>query len=469
MRILLADDEQISREMMADYLEGLLGHEVVQCDNGKEALEKFKEEPFRLVVSDIKMPVMNGNELLHEIKQLPEGKDCVVVLITGYAELDSAVQAVRDGAFDYLRKPIDIEQLDSLIVNIQNVISNNDKPEEEDDPAAEGLLENGSFIDVAGKFRMGVFSAEMKEVISLAMKLHNEKSVPVLIEGESGTGKELIANLVHHGKGSSGEDKPLVSINCSAISSSLFESELFGFEGGSFTGAKSKGQMGKIELAAGGTLFLDEIGDMPLELQPKLLRVIQDKKYYRVGGLEEINADVRIIAATNRDLSKLVEKGTFRKDLFHRLNTGWIRLPALSGQPESIAPMAQMFLNEFSKEKGKKFKIISSNAVKLLREYSWPGNIRELRNVIERVTILYDEIELRPKHLGMLDVDKDIADDSAFILDTDNFSLPDKEKFSLRDINTVIIRKALEKFNGNQTQAAKYLGISRGTLRNKLG
>ncbi len=478
MRILIADDDKSSRQVMVDYLEGLLGHEVVQCTNGEEALEKFREQSFQLILSDIRMPMMSGNKLLSEIKAQPEGKKANVVLFTGYAELESAVQALKDGALDYLYKPIDVYELHKIISRIsekeelqrkiKSAAQDADyiQSDKESKYNAENVLENGAFIYLAGKYKFGIFSDKMKEAVSVALKLHEHRDMPVLIEGESGTGKELVANLVHYG--TKNENRPLVSINCSAISAGLFESELFGYEGGAYTGSRQKGMKGKMEMAEGGTLFLDEIGELPLDMQPKLLRMIQDRSFYRVGGQKSISVDVRIITATNKNLKELVDQGRFRSDLYYRLNTGSIYLPPLRERKEAIPSLAQMFLLDFAEKRNKQFRIISEKAVEILKEYEWYGNIRELRNILDRIVLLYDEIELRGDHLKILDLDQSsLSSKDNFILKPDTFELPD-EKLNLNEIETAIIKKALEKFKGNQTKAAQYLGISRGTLHNKL-
>jgi two-component system, NtrC family, response regulator AtoC len=304
--------------------------------------------------------------------------------------------------------------------------------------------------------------------VDLAGKLHEDRSVPVLIEGDTGTGKEIIARMVHYGK--SMTTSPFITINCSAISATLFETELFGYEGGAFTGALKSGQIGKLELARGGSLFLDEIGDMPRELQPKLLRVLQMREFYRVGGLKQIQLDARIICATNLNLEQMVEEGTFRRDLYYRLNTCRLRLPALRERKKSIKPLAQMFLEQFAQQKNRRFKTIHPEALKILEEYPWPGNVRELQNVIERVVLLNDELEIRPEHLYFLSAGKAAprsahapqspADSIIVALDGDNVDLV--------TVESEIIRRVLNKFGGNKSKTAEFLGITRGTLRTKL-
>ncbi|HOD53569.1 MAG TPA: sigma 54-interacting transcriptional regulator [Candidatus Cloacimonadota bacterium] len=306
---------------------------------------------------------------------------------------------------------------------------------------------------------VGVFSDKIKNIIEMAYFFHKDRNISVLIEGETGTGKEIIARIVHFGK--EGDIRPFISINCSAISPSLFESELFGYEEGAFTGAKQGGMVGKLELAQGGTIFLDEIGEMPIELQSKLLRVIQQKEYYRVGGQKSIKLDVRIICATNRDLKVEMENKRFRPDLFYRLTTGRMFIPPLRERKEEIAPLAQMFMLKFSEEKKKKFQFIDNEVISFIETYDWPGNIRELQNTIERIIILNDDLVIRKAHLSFLNPEqKDhVIEDPAFL----NIELPD-DGIDIKELQKMIMRKILKRFEGNKTKTAEYLRISRKTL-----
>src|SRR5512140_2725294 len=291
MRILLVDDEAMSRHGVSFFLKMAQDCEVVECESGAEALTRFNEQPFPVVISDIRMPGMDGLELLQEIHRHPSGKDTAVILMTGFADVDSAVAALRAGAYDYLHKPVRTETLAAVLAKLSDDQTKPKETEEEDlsRPVVSQTL------PVPGLGNAGIFSDAMQHVVELAFRLHEDRTVPALIEGETGTGKEVIARLIHYGRGET--DAPFICINCPAIAPSLFESELFGYEAGSFTGAKKSGNVGKLELAQGGTLFLDEIGDMPLEMQPKLLRVLQEREMYRVGGTQRVNLDVRILAA----------------------------------------------------------------------------------------------------------------------------------------------------------------------------
>ncbi|MDP8315137.1 MAG: sigma 54-interacting transcriptional regulator [Candidatus Celaenobacter antarcticus] len=309
---------------------------------------------------------------------------------------------------------------------------------------------------VSGIGTIGVFSEKMESLVKMALFFHNDRGVPVIIEGETGTGKEILARLVHYGK----EDvnQPFVTVNCSAITHSLFESEIFGYESGAFTGASDSGRVGKFEEAQNGTIFLDEIVDLPLSLQPKLLRAIQQREITRVGGNKSISLNVRIIAATNRDLKKEIEKGTFRSDLYYRLNTGYLFIPPLRERKEEIIKLALMFLQRLSTEKRKKFMDISQEVKRQLVRYDWPGNIRELRNAIERIVILFDDHMVKPVHTSFLfGNNQEKANNSHILIDPN-------QHCDLNKIMVRIISKLLERFSNNTSKTSKYLNTSRNTI-----
>jgi transcriptional regulator with PAS, ATPase and Fis domain len=320
-------------------------------------------------------------------------------------------------------------------------------------------------VSVPGCGSVGVFSEAMRAVVELAYRLHEDRTMPALIEGETGTGKEVVARLIHHGRGES--DAPFICINCPAIAPTLFESELFGYEAGSFTGAKKSGAVGKLELAQGGTLFLDEIGDLPLDMQPKLLRVLQERERYRVGGGQRVALDVRIIAATNAELQKAVDAGRFRRDLFYRLNPGHVRIPPLRERPAEIIHLAQLILARLAEEKRRAFRYITPEARAHLESYLWPGNVRELENAIERVTLLYNEESVRAEHLNFLakGPSEPLSVDMA-PLSPDNFVLPE-DGLDIDALNEAILRRVLAKFKGNKSEAARYLKLTRGSFRRR--
>jgi DNA-binding NtrC family response regulator len=424
---------------------------------------------------------MNGYALLQCIKSIPEGKKTDVVLMTGYSSVESAVQSLRAGAYDYLLKPVNLEELASVIDRIaehQSLIRENyELTNLFDKKLAESTRETISryeqlqkaYSEVIGIGTIGVFSQQMRDVVATAQRFHANRSVPVLIGGETGTGKEIIARLVHYGQ--NGDDTtPFIPINCSAIQPNLFESELFGYEDGAFSGAAKGGQKGKFEMAQGGSLFLDEIGDVPLAMQPKLLRVLQERELYRIGGVKKINLDTRIICATNHDLAAEVGQGNFRKDLFYRLNTGSIFIPPLRERKEDIQPLAQMFLKRIVSQKGQRLRRFSDDAVNLIEEYHWPGNVRELQSEIERIVILYDDNEIRPEHFGFLSgkhQEMQMVANPEFDAQWFAISLP-PDGLELKTIEARIIAKVLDLFNGNKTRAAAYLGIARNSLRKKI-
>ena len=478
MRILLVDDEALSRKAISDFLSNQLGHQFTQCQDGLEALKIYKKKPFHLVISDIRMPGCSGIELLQKIKTLASGRMTDVILITGFGDIHSAIQALRAGAYDYLLKPIEVEELAIIVDRAsehQALLLENrelrdhfeEKVEEATTEIKEALRElKDAYSRVAGTGRVVIFSPKMKQLREMAEKFHQDRTIPVLIEGETGTGKEIFARLIHYGDGET--TSPFIALNCSAISGNLFETELFGYDEGAFTDAKRRGSTGKMELAQGGTLFLDEIGDLPFDIQPKLLRVIEERQFYRVGGLKKIKLDIRIICATNQDLEKKISQGTFRRDLYYRLNVGQLYIPSLKNRPEEIEPLAKLFMQEFSEQKKRRFQRINPEALKILSNHPWPGNVRELQNAIERIILLYDDTEIRSSHLAFLGTDgDDLSEKNPVVLQADNFRLPD-EKLDLKRFEREIVREVLKKFNQNKTKAADFLGLTRSALRSKL-
>ena len=370
MKILLVDDELHSRQALLWFLKRQ-NHEIVECASAEEALKQYSPAEFPLVLSDVQMPGMSGNQLAAAINNLPNSWQTDVVLFTGHADLSSAVTALRAGVYDYLEKPINVEELASLIERVaehQALLRENKKLTEHFQDALNAATEETRRELVATKQilaesvvgSVGFFSDCMQTIVQQAQQLHQDRSIPVLIEGETGTGKEIIAKLIHYGDSihSSGIS-PFVDINCAALAPALFESELFGYESGSFTGSLAKGAKGKFDLALGGTLFLDEIGEIPTDLQGKLLRVLQEKEFYRIGGLKKIKTDIRVIGATNAPLEQRVEEGAFRKDLYFRLKVAHISIPPLRKRKEEILPLATLFLQKYAAKKKKDFTTIN--------------------------------------------------------------------------------------------------------------
>jgi len=467
MRILVVDDEPISRDGASFFLRNAMRLDVTEASDGAEALAHFEENPFPLVLSDIRMPNLGGLQLLHRLRELPGGENCRVILMTGFADVDSAVTALRQGAFDYLYKPLETDTLATVVRNAMEAVEmEQSTPPSASSDATEPPTSSRT-ISIPGYGNIGVFSDAMRDAVRLALHFHEDPTVPVLIQGETGTGKEAIARLVHGGLKET--DTPFVSVNCSAIAPSLFESDLFGYEEGAFTGARSGGRPGRLEAAEGGVLFLDEIGDMPLELQPKLLRVLQEKEFERVGSHTTRRAHVRFVAATNQPLEERLRNGGFRQDLFYRLNTGLIRLAPLRERTADIIPLARMFLIRFATEKRKGFRVISPDAAALLQRYPWPGNVRELQNTIERAVLLHDGETITVHHLSFLPGARAGTTDVRAVtsLSPEQFELPEGG-LDLEAFNRMIVRRTLEKFDGNKTHAARYLGLTRSAFRRRV-
>lgn len=474
MEILLVDDDRPSRSSVAWFLREQ-GHAVTECDNARQALEEWKARDYPLIISDIRMPGMSGLELAKTIGDQPDSWRTDVVLFTGYGDMKTAVAALRAGAYDYLLKPVDAQEMAAVIrrvVEHQALLrENRELTENFDAQLKSATLNTEQELTRMRKLvaetvigNAGFFSGKMQEIAELAQRYHEDRTLTVLIQGETGTGKEVVARLIHYGSNlSKAAPGPLVELNCAAIPHNLFESELFGYEGGAFSGSLGRGQKGKLDAAAGGTLFLDELGEMPPEIQAKLLRVIETKEYYRLGGMKKIKADVRVICATNVDLDKRIKDGSFRSDLYYRLKIGHLIIPPLRERRQDIIPLAEMFLREFAQAKKKRFSSIDSEAKQLLEAYNWPGNVRELRNAMEWVVFMYDDKELLPCHIEKIIPSAAVPYDSEKSVDTSEKSirlpLP-KEGMSIKDYNDLIIKAVLDAHNGNQTAAAKYLDMS---------
>ena len=454
MEIIIVDDEEISRRAVCGFLKDPLNHSVHEFDNCEDAFSYFLENSCDLIISDIRMPGMNGIDFLKSVKK--SNPDTKFILITGFGELKTAMDAIREGAYDYLLKPINVRELSKILSDIERDQKNKKELQAIKDPLDKKLENYESvFTNLFADKKIGIFSAKMYEVSQLALTYHKHSDLPVLIYGETGTGKEIIARMIHNGNNVS--QKPFISVNCSAINKSLFESELFGYEKGAFTGASAQGAKGKLELAQGGTIFFDEIGDLPLDMQPKLLRVLQEKEFYRVQGRVPVKLVVRFIFATNVSLEKLVSQGLFRQDFLYRINSVTIHIPPLRERKPEIGMLAMLFLKEASFLRNKSFKFISASALKALENYNWPGNVRELKGLIDRLVLLHDDDELQIFHLDSLNNAniKNFAEDSNLLV------IPlHNELFPIDELEYEIAIKILEKFNGNISQAARYLNVS---------
>ncbi|MHB8155855.1 MAG: sigma-54-dependent transcriptional regulator [Desulfocucumaceae bacterium] len=437
-KILIIDDE----EHMCWALERAMkqeGYQVLTATRGVSGLELIKEEAPSLIILDLKMPEMDGMEVLKRAKEI--NPKLPVIMLTAHGTIETAIEAMKMGATDYLTKPFDLDEL-KLVVK-QNLVMSQ-------------LFSEVKFLrsELTKKYRQmigeGPAIIEVKNLIEKVAK----SNATVLITGESGTGKEVAALAIH--QNSPRRDYPFVPVNCAALPENLLESELFGHEKGSFTGAMAR-KLGRFELADKGTIFLDEITEMPLSMQVTLLRVLQEKSFERVGGTETLNVDVRIIAATNRDLSKAIEEGQFRDDLYYRLNVINIPLPALRERKEDLPLLANYFL-----EKLRPTYLVDSiaeSAMKLLIKYNWPGNIRELQNVLERAAIITHGNEITPN-----DLPKEFLAAPPFKSGVDMVVNIPENGFSLEGLEKELIVKAMEKSKGNQTRAAQLLGITRSAL-----
>ncbi len=437
--LLIVDDEDKMRTLLSMMLERK-GFRVDQAGHGRQALELLEKKEYNLVISDIKMPEMDGKALIRAMRK--QKILTPVIFITAFATIDSAVEMMQEGASDYVTKPFDESRILLTIeraMTLSRLIAENQEMKEV-------LARTSQTHDLIFKSR------EMEGVVALAENVATVDTA-VLILGESGTGKEVVANHIH--RQSLRKDNRFVAVNCAAISSNLVESELFGYEKGAFTGAAARTR-GKFEFAGGGTLFLDEIGDLPLESQGKLLRALQEKRFQRVGGNEEIPVDVRVICATNRNLEQMVAQNKFRQDLFYRINVFPIMIPPLRARKEDIVPLAEYIMTTFSFGQGH---TLTEGACQKLREYTWPGNVRELANVLERCLILTrDTGQITADTLSFLQVPE------ARQTRTVTIQLP-AGGIPLQQVQMSLVQQALQASGNNQSTAARLLGLSRSKFR----
>ncbi|OGP52268.1 MAG: two-component system response regulator [Deltaproteobacteria bacterium RBG_13_43_22] len=445
IRLLVVDDEKNQRELLQGFLQKK-GYSVQAVESGDQALGWLKEHVCEVILTDHKMPGMDGTTLLKEIKALfPE---TWVVLMTAYGTVEKAVEAMKLGAYDYLSKPINLEELLILLERIESSILLT----RENRQLREELKEKFSFEGLITQ------SSKMEEVLSLVARVAPSQST-VLIRGESGTGKGLIAKIIHyHSPRSTG---PMITINCAAIPENLLESEIFGHEKGAFTGALFQ-HRGKFEQAQGGTLFLDEIGDLSPALQAKLLRMIQEKTFERVGGNKTIRVDVRVISATHQDLESSIQERQFRQDLYFRLNVVPLFLPPLRERREDIPLLVDYFLQKFGRENNKKDLEVSKEARELLLRYPYPGNVRELENLVERAVVLCRDPLITSRDLPF-HLKEGVGEPAGVVFPSD-LTLPEQ----LEELERHLIQQALKEMGGVQTRAAEKLGISERVLRYKL-
>ncbi len=446
-RILVVDDEHLIRWSLEQNLKKQ-GYEVVTAGSGEEALKLVREESPDLMLLDIQLPGINGLEVLEKVRESEE--EVIVIMVTALGVLETAVKAMRMGAYDYINKPFN---LDELAIVIKKALETRELKREVAHLRSEQTKKYGIDNIIAE-------SRHMKNVLAMVDKIAKSDASTVLVQGESGSGKELVAKAIHYE--SSRADKPFMAINCAAVPETLLESELMGHEKGAFTDAKMQ-KKGLFEFADGGTVFLDEIGDMEPGMQAKLLRVLEERTFRRVGGTKDISVDVRIVSATNKDLLKAIEEKTFRNDLYYRIQVIPIFLPPLRERKEDILPLTRHFIEHFNREFGKSVKGISKMAEKFLLEYHWPGNIRELKNIIERAIILENEEMLLLEHLPREIVSK-AGGVSAGPM---SLQIP-PEGIDIEDVERELIRQALETSNGNQSKAAKKLNLGIDAFRYRM-
>jgi len=446
-RVLVVDDEYLIRWTLEQNLIKE-GFEVLLAETGEEALEKVERDAPDLLLLDIKLPGMDGYEVLEKALRIDRG--IVSIIITAYEDVEMAVKAMKLGAYDYITKPFDF---DRIRLSMHRALE------------ASQLKREVKHLRREQRNRFGfdhivAVSHPMRKILEMAEKVAHSDAATVLIQGESGTGKELIAHVIHDR--SIRENLPFVTVNCAGFLEHMLENELCGHEKGAFTDAKEV-KKGLLEVADGGTLFLDEIGDMNHSMQSKLLRLVEQKSFRRIGGIKDIQVDVRIITATNKVLATLKNEGKFREDLFYRVNVASMEIPPLRERPEDILPLTKYFLQEYNEEFHKDFEKVSDGVEDFFMSYSWPGNVRELRNVVERAIILGEGDTLQIEHLPM----EILGQASRQGKTIEGIRIP-SEGISLEKVEEALVKQALKMTGGNQTKAARLLDISRDALRYRM-
>ena len=458
-KVLIVEDERLLRMTLRERLERE-GYGVTEAGTGAAALEMLHDNDPDLILLDYKLPDMTGIDVLRQIRDLQ--MDTAVILLTAFSSIDSAVEAIKLGAHDYLNKPVSFDDLRAVIAKaLETTRLRREVRRHRDEQVRSYGISN-----IVGH------SKTIESVLLKIKKVADSAASTVLIQGDSGTGKDLVAKAIHYS--SARADQPFMNITCTALPETLLESELFGHERGAFTDARQL-KRGLLELASGGTVFLDEIGDMGVGLQSKMLRFLEEKSFKRVGGGTDIRVDVRVIAATNRDLERIMREGRFREDLYYRLKVVPIFLPSLKERKEDIPDLVNHFIDQFNREFKKTTRSITPEAMACLVSYDWPGNVRELRNVIERVMILEDRAEI-----DVTDLPEEIlqrmegegednggGEAGATSWDAGRIELPEGG-ISLRDVQRDLVRQALQRTAGNQTRAAQLLRITRDALRYKM-
>ncbi len=448
IKILIVDDEKLLRWSLQQSL-SKDGYTVLTAETGAEGLRIFKDDLPDIVLLDINLPDVSGITVLEQMIEI--NRDALIFMITAYSDVPTAVKTVKLGAYDFIEKPFNMDKLNILIAKAAETVS----LKKDVSTYRHILSEKYQFSSIIGE------SAEIKKVVEIARKIAASDATTILLQGESGTGKDLLAKVIHYQ--SRRADKPFLEINCTALPESLIESELFGYEKGAFTDAKTA-KKGLFELADGGTIYLDEIGDMKIGTQTKLLKVIENKTFKRIGGVRDITVDVRIIAATNKNLEEAIKNGSFREDLYYRLNVIPVRLPPLRERDRDVLILARYYIEQFNREFKKHIKDIDPVVEEKFLSYHWPGNVRELKNLIERIMILESGDKILPEHLP--------CEINHVFNKEDNAQGPivrlPSTGIDIEEVEKELIRQALEMTGNNQTRAAKLLNLSRDALRYRM-
>lgn len=448
-KILIVDDEKLMRVSLEDKLTKE-GYAVTSLSNAVEGVKMLQSTNFDAVLTDLRLPKMDGMDFLREIKKA--SPDTVVIIMTAYGSIENAVTAMKEGAYDYVTKPFSLEE---LTIKLQKALKHKDM-------IAENIMLKQRVLSQYGYDNMIGKSEGMKRVFEIISTVSN-RDTTILIQGESGTGKELTAGAIHYN--SNRKDGPFIKVSCAALNKEILESELFGHEKGSFTGA-IKTRRGRFELADGGTIFLDDVDDIPLEMQVKLLRVLQEREFERVGGEETIHVNVRVICATKKDLKKLIQEGSFRQDLYYRLHVVTVQLPPLRERKEDIPLLVTYFIKKYATQQRVNVNSISQETLNLLLSYNWPGNIRELENVIEHALAFCASDVIIPKNLpGNLTEGE--TPSGIFPIEFSTIDSIDLQE-TLSEAERKLLMWAYQKTNGNQVRMSEILRIPRTTLQNKL-
>jgi DNA-binding NtrC family response regulator len=445
--IAVVDDEELFRSWLSEHL-GAAGYVVKEAATGGEALRLVAEESPTLMLLDLRLPDADGLELVTRLHEID--RDLVVVIVTAYGQVQTAVKAVKAGAYHFLEKPVD---LDDLLITVEKGLETRRLRREIAALRTEHRWQFAS-VEFVGR------SPAVHQLAENVEKVARTESATVLLQGESGTGKDLVARAIHARSGR--KDQPFLEINCTTLPEQLVEAELFGHERGAFTDARER-KKGLAELADGGTLLLDEIGDMPLAAQAKLLRFLEDSKFKRLGGTIDIPVNVRVIAATNQDLNTAVAEGKFRSDLYYRLKVVDLYIPPLRERPEDCAPLALYFVERLARELKREPATLTPDTISVLEAYHWPGNVRELRNVLERALILEDTLKIRPQHLPV-----EIRGIAAPAGGAERIVQLPADGFRMEDVERSVIEQALTRTGGNVARSARLLGLSRDTLRYRM-